>query len=73
MEKKNKPWNKGIEFAVEMHEEIIMHHTINLIARAVDKGMSDEEIANFLDIPVEEIEEKYNWYRKIMWQNEGKS
>lgn len=73
MSEKKTPWNEGVEFASEMHEEIIMHHTINLIAVAIDKGFTDEEIANFLDISVEEIEEKFNWYRRFMWDKEGKS
>lgn len=58
--KEKKAWNAGVRFALEMHNDTVLHATARIIHKALEKGFSDEEIANFLDTSVEDIQEIRN-------------
>lgn len=71
--KEKKAWNAGVRFALEMHNDTVLHTTARIIHRAVEKGFSDEEIANFLDTSVEDIQEVHTLSREKLgihgWDN----
>lgn len=71
--KEKKAWNAGIRFALEMHNDTVLHTTARIIHRAGQKGFSDEEIANFLDISVEDVQEVHSVSREMLgvdgWDN----
>lgn len=71
--KEKKAWNAGVRFALEMHNDTVLHTTARIIHRAVEKGFSDEEIATFLDTSVEDIQEIHNRSCEILgihrWDN----
>lgn len=68
MDNQDKPWVSSILGAKEMYDEIVLHHTAKIIHTAVEKGFSDEAIAEFLDISVEGVQETHNLSRQILGQ-----